>query len=364
MRFKWLVLGLSALVVLLVLSGYALYPKPPLDELALAREKLALADKQKASVYAKSSWTKAKMFYDSAMNSWSAENERLFFLRTYNESRDFANKSIEYAEMAAQEAKAGSKKLTNSFANRLKNIGGQLTLFDGSYKRLPMSKRQLSLLASSKLKHQELTNALAKGNTGKMEQKLKVLESSVGELVVYAKNTLEEFSREVPTWKKWVNSAIENSKRTGSALVVVNKYNRELKIYSRGKLISTYSVELGANWIGDKQRSGDKTTPEGHYKVLKRKANGQTKYYKAFLLDYPNEEDKKRFKQNKAEGIIPQSASIGNLIEIHGDGGKGIDWTDGCIALENSDMDKIWKLVPENTPVLIVGALNMPKTGN
>ena len=62
--------------------------------------------------------------------------------------------------------------------------------------------------------------------------------------------------------------------------------------------------------------------------------------------------------------VIPQNASIGNLIEIHGDGGKGLDWTDGCIALENTYMDKIWKLVPENTPVLIVGALSIPKTGN
>lgn len=364
MRFKWLVLGLSALVVLLFLTGYVLYPKPPLDELALAREKLALAEKQKASVYAKGNWKKAKTFYDSAMESWSRENERVFFLRSYEESRVFANKSIDYAEMAAQEAKTGSKKLVNSFSTRLKNIGVQLALFDGTYKNLPMSKRQMSLLASSKLKHQEMVNSLEKGNTNKMEQRLKVLESGVGELVVFAKTTLEEFSREVPTWKKWVNSAIESSRKNGSALIVVNKYDREFMLYSKGKLQATYPIELGANWIGDKLRSGDKTTPEGHYKVLKRKANGQTKYYKAFLLDYPNEEDKKRFKQNKANGVIPQNASIGNLIEIHGDGGKGLDWTDGCIALENTYMDKIWKLVPENTPVLIVGALSIPKTGN
>jgi len=364
MKFKWLVLGLSALVVLLVLTGYLLYPKPPLNELALAREKLALADKQKASVYAIANYKMAKGFYDSAMTAWSDENDRFFFLRNYEESRIFASKSIDYAEMAALEAKTGSKKLTNNFSTRLKNIGTQLKLFDGVYKSLPMGKKLVNLLANSKLKHHELVLALEKGNTARMDRKLKELETGVGELVVFAKTTMDEFSKEVPTWKKWVASAIENSRKTGSALVIVNKYERECQVYSKGKLQASYTIELGTNWMGDKQREGDKTTPEGHYKVMKRKANGQTKYYKALLLNYPNEEDKSRFKKNKESGIIPQNASIGNLIEIHGEGGKGLDWTDGCIALENSDMDKIWKMVPENTPVVIVGALKVPQMSN
>jgi lipoprotein-anchoring transpeptidase ErfK/SrfK len=53
--------------------------------------------------------------------------------------------------------------------------------------------------------------------------------------------------------------------------------------------------------------------------------------------------------------VIAASADIGNLIEIHGDGGKGIDWTDGCIALKNTDMDILYKLVPNGTTVTIVG---------
>ena len=363
MKIKWLVLGLSVLVGLLILTGLLLYPEPPLNELSLAREKLAKAETQKASVHAKSNWKKAKSLYDSAMVSWSKENERFFFFRNYNDSREYAAKSVEYAEMAELEAKTGSKKLNNSISSRLKSIGSELAQFDGIYEKLPMSKRLMNLLAESKLKHQELTLAFQKGNTSKVDKDLKKLELGVGELVVFAKSTMEEFSNNIPNWKKWVNSAIENSRKTGASLIVVNKYDREFLLYSKGKLQGTYQVELGVNWIGDKLRSGDKTTPEGYYKVVKRKANSQTKYYKAFLLDYPNEEDKQRFKQNKANGVIPQNASIGNLIEIHGDGGKGLDWTDGCIALENSDIDKIWKLVPENTPVVIVGALSMPKMG-
>ncbi len=59
------------------------------------------------------------------------------------------------------------------------------------------------------------------------------------------------------------------------------------------------------------------------YKIIEKKQNGQTKYYKALLLNYPNEDDKKRFLANKKNGIISKDAKIGNLIEIHGNGGKG-----------------------------------------
>ncbi len=92
------------------------------------------------------------------------------------------------------------------------------------------------------------------------------------------------------------------------------------------------------------------------YKITDKKNNGQTAFYKAFMLDYPNEDDKKRFLQNKKSGAIHQDANIGNLIEIHGNGGKGIDWTDGCIALKNGDMDEVFKLCPVGTWVTIVGS--------
>ncbi|HEY9116823.1 MAG TPA: L,D-transpeptidase family protein, partial [Roseivirga sp.] len=360
MKIKWLVLGLSVLVGLLILTGFMLYPKPPLKEIAIAREKLALAEKQKAAIYAKGPWLEAKNYYDAAMKSWGTENEKFFFLRSFDQTKALAESSIKAAETAEQEAKLGGKKMTGGLSTRLKNLGKQLDLFEGSYKSLPMSKKQINLLADSKLKYKELKNALTQGNTNKMEQKVGQLESHIGELVVFAKSTLEQYAKEVPAWKKMVNAAIETSRKSTTSLIVVDKYARECRIYNKGKLLAQYDVELGANWIGDKLKSGDKTTPEGNYKVVKKKANGQTKYYKALLLDYPNAEDKLRFKQNKERGLIPENATIGNLIEIHGEGGKGIDWTDGCVALQNEDIDKIWTVVKENTPVVIVCSLHIP----
>jgi L,D-peptidoglycan transpeptidase YkuD (ErfK/YbiS/YcfS/YnhG family) len=58
-----------------------------------------------------------------------------------------------------------------------------------------------------------------------------------------------------------------------------------------------------------------------------------------------------------AKGTLPRSAKIGGLIEIHGDGGRGVDWTEGCVALTDSEMDIVFKVAKEGTPVTIVGSM-------
>ena len=82
----------------------------------------------------------------------------------------------------------------------------------------------------------------------------------------------------------------------------------------------------------------------------------KTKYHKALLLDYPNEDDKSNFEKLKKLGAISKNAQIGGLIEIHGNGGKGIHWTDGCIAVKNKDMDVIFDICAVSTKVIIVGS--------
>ena len=83
-----------------------------------------------------------------------------------------------------------------------------------------------------------------------------------------------------------------------------------------------------------------------------------TKYYKALLIDYPSKEDIKRFEYEKRQKMLPISAQIGNSIEIHGEGGKGVDWTDGCIALQNSDMDILFDQSKKGMQITIVGSIN------
>ena len=99
---------------------------------------------------------------------------------------------------------------------------------------------------------------------------------------------------------------------------------------------------------------GDRATPEGRYRIVEKKDPGQSIYHRALLLDYPNAADRQHFAAAKRRGEIPRGSGIGGLIEIHGDGGRGQNWTDGCVALANGDMDDLFARVELGTRVTIV----------
>ena len=138
---------------------------------------------------------------------------------------------------------------------------------------------------------------------------------------------------------------------------MIEKFSKKCIVYKSGKKIREFNIELGINWLGNKIQQGDRATPEGRYSITSKKSGRGTIYHKALLINFPNSADTQRFNSQKANGIISKNAVIGGLIEIHGGGGKGIDWTDGCVALKNKDMDNLYALCPVGTPIAIVGSL-------
>lgn len=134
--------------------------------------------------------------------------------------------------------------------------------------------------------------------------------------------------------------------------VLIKKSEESLHLLSEGKELKRYRVVFGANPKGHKQRQGDERTPEGKY-VLDYK-NDNSLFYKSIHISYPNEQDRQRARK---AGVNP-----GGEIMIHGQrNGLGwlsgiaqwFNWTDGCIAASNSDMEEIWQLVDVGTPVEI-----------
>lgn len=133
-------------------------------------------------------------------------------------------------------------------------------------------------------------------------------------------------------------------------LVRVKKGARKLQLISLGVVIREFNVALGGSPTGHKQREGDQRTPEGRYVLDYKKPDSS--YYKAFHISYPNAADVARA---KAAGVSP-----GGQIMIHGQmNGFGslaglvqrFDWTDGCVALSNDDMEEVWTLVNIGTPI-------------
>jgi murein L,D-transpeptidase YafK len=134
--------------------------------------------------------------------------------------------------------------------------------------------------------------------------------------------------------------------------VIVIKSQRTLTLLSRGKTLRTYKVALGGSPVGAKEQQGDHKTPEGHYILDRRNAN--SRFYKSIRVSYPSKQDDERAARR---GVSP-----GEDIMVHGlPNGFGwldathraMDWTDGCIALTNAEMDEIWNLVPIGTPIEI-----------
>jgi hypothetical protein len=160
---------------------------------------------------------------------------------------------------------------------------------------------------------------------------------------------------EIATWRRWIEETRAWSRTTGQLAILVLKEKNVLVLLSRGAPLRTYDAEIGSNALGVKRRQGDHATPEGRYRVVKKKDRGQSRYHRALLLDYPNAADRERFAAAQRRGEIPRGARIGGLIEIHGEGGRGQNWTEGCVALSNPDMDDLFRRVGTGTRVTIVG---------
>jgi len=140
--------------------------------------------------------------------------------------------------------------------------------------------------------------------------------------------------------------------RTPVDEVVVYKHGHKLILLSRGQQVKSYRVALGGEPVGPKTQQGDHRTPEGLYVLDSRNPNSQ--YYKAFHISYPNSKD---IATAKRLGVSP-----GGDIMLHGLPKKyawvgkshaAHDWTDGCIAVSNEEMDELWKLIPVGTRIQI-----------
>jgi murein L,D-transpeptidase YafK len=134
--------------------------------------------------------------------------------------------------------------------------------------------------------------------------------------------------------------------------IIVRKNDRIMEVYSGGEVIKTYTVSLGRNPVGDKQSEGDKRTPEGHYRVISK--NPDSQYHKNLGISYPDNNDIAEAEKNNVKP--------GGEIKIHGiRNGFGFigkfqrltDWTAGCIALTDEEVDELYARVEIGTPIII-----------
>jgi murein L,D-transpeptidase YafK len=134
--------------------------------------------------------------------------------------------------------------------------------------------------------------------------------------------------------------------------VVVLKKERSLLLMAGVKVLKSYKIALGGDPVGPKTQHGDHKTPEGIYVLDRRNVHSQ--FYKSIHISYPNPQDKER----AAKLGVPTGGDIFLHGLPNGDGWIGSghrlkDWTDGCVAVTDKEMDEIWTLVPDGTPIEI-----------
>lgn len=183
-----------------------------------------------------------------------------------------------------------------------------------------------------------------------------------------------------PGWNGWrrirtfdgANGMVRDEDLT-NVWLRISKTNQTLYVYRGAHLIDRIPTDLGYNFFADKERRGSNgdpdhwRTPEGEFFVAAKNPGSQ--FYKAFVLNYPNAEDATRglemglINEDEHASIVaaekgfrmpPMNTELGGWIEIHGDGtGKRQNWTQGCVAIQNVQMDRLWEIIDVGTPVLI-----------
>lgn len=140
-------------------------------------------------------------------------------------------------------------------------------------------------------------------------------------------------------------------------VMVVRKQTRKMSVFKGSKPLKMYPVVLGHNPRNDKVEQGDRCTPEGVYRVVTKYPHA--KWSKFILLNYPTPENWRKFAEAKRRGQIAWDAQIGGDIGIHGTEADyknvlGENWTFGCVALKNGDINELYRLVNPGAIVVIL----------
>jgi len=348
-------IAVSIPLVILLLIRFT--PNPPTGEMGYAREILSMAGTNRADIYSKKLFTEARIFYDSAMVNWQKENKRFLYFRHYERVIIFAQLSAKKASQAADNSISSSSNLKILLKQKIESLNDIVIQIDELFTTYPLTSEIRDRISKGKLLLKEAEILYNKGQYFQANRKIIDSEYLLTESYENASANLKNYFKSYSVWKKWVDKTLNESKKNCDYSIIIDKFSRKCFIYLNGSRKYEFEAELGRNWVGDKRVKGDMATPEGMYKITQKLDGSKTKYYKALLLDYPNDEDKEKFKYEIEHGSLPASAKIGGLIEIHGNGGKGIDWTEGCIALTDKEMDAVFKIVKVGTPVTIIGSM-------
>lgn len=356
---KILVLSLLPIITISLFLAYLLIKKSPSPaaEIRQANDQIQECLAVKGGNYASLKLQEARNYYDSSVNKWRDENQRWIIFRNYDASRNHALKASELARQAIAESLFNENQTRQNLEKIISEIQKNFTLYDSVLHRIPLNGKERQNLNNGKIKYSEGLLLYEKNDFPGALKKIASAALLLDPLAESCKARLQKYFTSYDQWMKDLEATLKWSRDNKSRVILIDKFSGKCQLFENGNLVSEYGIELGKNPLEDKTRQGDFATPEGIYEVIKKKSGIHTRYHKALLINYPNDEDKEVFQQKKKAGVLDPDDKIGGAIEIHGHGGKGADWTEGCIALRNEEMDAVYNFARVGTRVTIAGSV-------
>jgi hypothetical protein len=349
------IIGAAALLGTIALVQLA--PVPPRAQLDAARRAMSTARHAQAAFFVPKDMQAAEESWQRTWEALHESNARWFPLRDFSNAGRLATLTFQQAEAAALRAGSVRDSLALHAIATMLAVKDKMLDVQAAYDEVDMPRAYRGALRHSALMIAECEAAFGREDFILASERAAAALASVSQVSDQTVELIDSYFTSLKEWRLWVKETIDYTDSTGQEAIIVDKLAHLCQIYVAGELVAEYPVELGPRWMGQKQRQGDNATPEGRYFITEKKADGVTRYYKALEISYPNDADNARFLAAKKSGRIPKSAHPGGLIEIHGHGGKGADWTAGCVALENIHIDQVFSMTRIGTPVTIVGSL-------
>ena len=345
----------AVFVLAVLLFGCRTSPVPPevleadLQEQDLWRAGASLFAGQEHAAYLQS--------LKSARRTLDAESLKLGWFRDYGRVRRDFEAALSAGKVLKSKVRSLVAAKTSSIAETAAAVRRKLQTLDGLTLSLVERGEARKQLVQASILLSEADGLTKQAKFDEAAAKLDSASSLAAEaeqsVVSYIARYLDP--AQVRAWKNAADETIADSRKRGVTALIVSKLERRISVYKNGAIIRTYDVGFGFNGLADKRYSGDNATPEGRYTIIRKIPSSL--YYKALLINYPNDEDRRWFAREKARGNIPGSAGIGGNIEIHGGGPDSL--TRGCVSLENNKMDELYALVSVGTPVTIIGTMEL-----
>ncbi|HAD05145.1 MAG: hypothetical protein A2091_01370 [Desulfuromonadales bacterium GWD2_61_12] len=339
---------------LAALFGCSEPPVPPEVQLATSQEQDLWG--AGASIYAPDEYQQYLSSLNAAKDILAREQACMAVLRNYSAVAALCQDVLKQGELIDIKIATARSVEATEIARAQLSVQKKIRMVRELVENAQDKRLAVRKLVQAEVRAAEAKKMASLGRGADARKRLDEAEKDLAAVVKVIRPLIQRYADrgQVSSWRRLADDAIAESRRNGSEVILVNKVDRQLTLFRNGTAVRSFSAGLGFNYLADKLYSGDRATPEGRYQIVRK--IDRSRYYRALELDYPNQEDQRRFAQAKRAGLVPKNSDIGNKIQIHGGGRSGMTY--GCVSLDNPAMEYLFAEVAIGTPVIIVGTVD------